>query len=705
MATVENFIAAQRQNAILWVPVLWALGIGLYFGFNFEPSLWSVLLAAIITLAAGGYIGWRLHAVNAAVIGLVALGCVLAGFAGAQIRTHAVAAPVLSKSLSPARVVGTIQSMDVLEVGRGTRVVLRDVMIEDLEADKTPHAVRISIRKDSGLHPGQRISVLAGLNPPSPPVSPGGYDFQRHAWFTRVGAFGFAYTAPEILEVAPARGLAGLWYVFSDRLENFRQAEAVRVRAVVAEPQASIVSALLLGERAAIPEDVWQDLRASGLAHVISISGLHISLIAGGVFFVLRFIMALFPRFALYHPIKKYAAVIALLAAALYALMVGLSVPTVRSVFMTGMVLLAIMLDRSPFSMRLVAVAAMLILVTTPEALMGPSFQMSFGAVAGMVFFYDQTRGFWTAWNRRSGWMGKGFIFLCGMVLTSVIATLATAPFTMFHFQQFPFYSVVGNVLAMPVISFVIMPAAVFSYILMPLGLHDPALVVMGWGVQGMIMIADHVASWPNAAMALKAWPLSSLLCFTAAGVVLMLVAGRARWVCVVPLVVGIILVAAYRVPDIMVAGSGKLVMMRLGDVVTLSNRRTEKFSAEAWLREAGVDAKDSLVWPRENVLERGGDSVRCDDIGCMARLGGRGIAFSFKPQSLTQDCRSAEIVIAIRPIPKAMGCGAPTQIDMWDLRNKGTHAIRLKPGGEVDVQTVSEARGVRPWTQGGQKR
>ena len=695
----ENFLATQRHNGLLWVPVLIGAGAGFYFGLKAEPSVMIAPGMMGVCLVAGVGLWFMTRRVQLALILIAAFFLIALGWGVAQWRTDDVAAPVLTKEIKVTMVEGTIQSLDSLEDGKGTRVILRDVSIEKLDPAQTPYAVRISVRKDEGLMPGQRIRVLAGLNPPSPPVTPGGYDFQRYAWFMRVGAFGFAYKAPVIVEQVP-EDKPGLAQSFLNGLESFRQSKANRVREVVPEPEASIVSALLLGERAGIPESTWQDIRAAGLAHVISISGLHIALIAGGILFVVRFLMALVPRFALYHPIKKYAAIIALIGCTMYAVMVGLSVPTLRSVIMTGLILVAIMFDRSPFSLRLVALSALVILFTTPEGITGPSFQMSFAAVAALIFFYDETRNWWTRQNRNAGWMGKGMLWLLGMAATSIIATCATAPLTLYHFQQFPFYSVVGNLLALPVISFMVMPAAVIAYILMPFGLDFAPLWVMGKGISAMLWISEMVAAWPYASINLPAWPLSSLLCFTVAGLVLMVLIGRVRWLCVVPLVAGIILVATHRPPDIQISSSGKLAMLRMGDDLYLSNKKTERFTAEAWVREAGTDPEAVKVWPKEGRLDHAPDSLSCDHYGCLAQVKSHEVAFSFDQRTIAEDCTGpAQIIISSKPIPDR-SCADKAVIDMWDLRHGGTHAIRLYDD-HAEIKTVTGERGVRPWTSG----
>ena len=685
------FLATQKENAALWLPILIGLGAGLYFSLKFEPG-WQ-LGAGVLGLSLLGLGGavWRFRQINIPVLLLAMIMLVALGWCCAQLRTAMVAAPVLEKPLSAVWVEGTIRSLDTLDGGRGSRVVLHNLSIARLDPDKTPGAVRLSVRKDEGLRPGQRIRVLAGLNPPSAPVAPGGYDFQRHAYFQGLGGYGFAYKAPEILTATRAGGL-----------ERFRQRGAERVDGIVPAPEASIVSALLLGERAAIPEDTWEDIRAAGLAHVISISGLHISMIAMGIFFVVRFVMALFPRFALYHPIKKYAAFIALLGAVAYSVMVGLSVPTLRSVMMTGLILTAIMLDRSPFSLRLVAFSAFMILLMTPEAMMVPSFQMSFAAVTALIFFYDETRSYWARQGKKGGWIRRIYLVLLGTCLTSVIATIATAPFSLYHFQQFPIYSVIGNVAAFPVIAFVIMPAAVLAYLLMPFGLDPLAIWLMGKGVAGMLWISAQIASWQYASLDLVTWPKGALLCFVMAGLWGMVMKGWARWGAVLPFVAALVFIASYRPPDILVSSSAKLAMVQVDDKTAwLSTLRSDKFSAENWLRAGGLASRGAKKFPAEGRFEQAGTSLSCDPYGCLADIRGqKKIALSFDQRTIGADCGIAELIVSFPPAPASL-CPGTKIIDRWRLKDEGAHAIWTGPD-VIRIKTVAGERGNRPWTAAG---
>jgi competence protein ComEC len=336
---------------------------------------------------------------------------------------------------------------------------------------------------------------------------------------------------------------------------------------------------------------------------------------------------------------------------------------------------------------------------------------MSFAAVAALVFFYDETRGFWANQNKKGGWFRRFMIVLIGCCMTSVVATIATAPYTMFHFQQFPIYSVIGNVAAMPVIGFIIMPAAIFVYLLMPFGLDFIPLWVMGQGVSAMLWISHVISTWNYASLNLVAWPLSSLIAFTVAGLTVMVLRGRARIVAIIPVIIGVLCVFSYRPPDVLVSSSAKLAMVTTPEkTVWLSNRRSDKFSAENWLRAAGIDPSHYEVWPKEGVLESGLEQnamrLSCDPYGCLGNFHTQEIAFSFDPRTLKDDCREGITIIANYPVKdKACREVARNVIDMWDLRNQGTHAIWLKPQGGIKSKTVAGERGTRPWTSAGSKR
>ena len=409
-------IAAERDRWVLWLPVAFGLGVAGYFSLPGEPQPWSIAVSAAMLAAAFVF---RRQPYGPALIGLAALA---AGFSLAQIRTLAVAAPVLERRMGPVKVTGAIEAASLDKRG-ARRVTIYEPRISGLEPEMTPRRIRISVRTaDPALEPGRILSVRAILQPPLPPVVPGGFDFARRAWFQQLGAVGFAVSRPAI---SPARDPPGL----HARINRLRQRIVQRIAAALPGEEGTVAAALTTGERGAIPERVLVAMRDAGLAHLLAISGLHFSLVAALLFGGLRAVLAAVSSVALRYPIKKWAAAGALAGAFVYLLISGASIPTQRAFLMLSVVLLAVMLDRAAISMRLVAVAAAAVLLIAPESLLGASFQMSFAAVVALVAFYEAVSERLAGLRADAGLARRVALYALGVGLTTVIAGLATAPY------------------------------------------------------------------------------------------------------------------------------------------------------------------------------------------------------------------------------------------------------------------------------------
>lgn len=688
----DGALAAQKENLFLWIPVLLGCGIGAYFSLRFEPPASLTFGGA----ALGGVLWLAARPLKERMLPLwvllTAAFLFTAGFAAAQMRTIHVAAPMLEKKIKIARVAGTVEMLEGMEEGAGQRYILSDVSIEKLPPEKTPAKIRLRVRtgENTELSAGDRVEVLAGLNPPSAPVSPGAFDFQRYAFFRKIGAFGYTYETPRIIAQRPP-GSAG------ERIEQFRENMVRRVGARLPDAsESSIAAAMMTGERGAISEADNEALQTAGLSHMLSISGMHIGMIATTIFFAVRFLMTLFPAAALRLPVKKIAAGVALTGAAAYVILIGTdNVPAMRSLLMTGLVLVAVMLDRMPFSLRTVALAAIVILFIWPDALWSASFQMSFAAVAALIWFYEVTKGMWSRLYGDAGIVRKLALYLLGLCATSLVASAATAPFVLYHFQRASLYGVLANLLGVPVMGFVVMPAVVLSYLLMPFGWEGPALWAMGKGITAIMAIARDVAAIPGANMYFPALPLPVFTCLTAAALIVMLWRGKGKWLALLPLAVSILIAMNVRQPDIMISAEGKLfsyVPPGQERALSVSSRVKDRFTAEVWAQRYGLppDYKPK-IWPKEGV---GPDGVTCGEGGCRLEADGKKIAFSFDAAAQEEDCAWADIMAAQYPVRGR--CAAPVTIDFFDLRREGAYALWLREGR---IKSAGAARGGRPWT------
>lgn len=679
-ASILSPLMAERDRWPLWAPVFLGLGISLYFAARGEPPSW---LGGTCLVGAFGLV-LLLRRRPLAVMVLLPLGLMALGLTAAQWRSWQVAAPVLERPTGPVPITGLIEEVEPLAAG-GQRVTLRHAEM-DVDGAR-PSRVRIKVKGDRDLPVGQRLRGTALLLPPPQPLAPGAFDFARYAWFMGLGAIGTLQGEAQV-ERVEADGDGRIMLA----LNELRRAITLRIQAVLpADGSGAVAAALVTGETGAIPRAVLDDYRDSGLAHILSISGLHMSLAAGLVFFVVRGGLALFPGVALRHPIKKWAAVVALGTTFFYMMLAGAPVPAQRSFLMTGIVLVAVLLDRVALSMRLVAWAATAVLLLAPDALVGPSFQMSFAAVVALIAAYEMVSPRLAAWRiEHPGWLAAIALYGGGIVLSTMVAGSATAVYGIFHFNRFAVWSVVANALAIP-LSTLAMPFAVAGLLLMPLGLDAVAWVPMGWCVAAINQVAHWVAHWPAAAITLPVMPLWGMVTFTIGGCWLTLWRSSWRRWGLLPMAVGLASMAFNQPPDILVDGRGYAMAVRTADGTLLVNRGG-RMLRETWARRGGPLAREH--WPKTGRSQDG--RLACDAVGCLYRVDGNLVALVQSDDGVDAACASARVVISAVPIRRP--CKQPAVVvDRFDLWRRGAHALWLTPSG-ASWQSVAQWQGARPW-------
>jgi competence protein ComEC len=432
----------------------------------------------------------------------------------------------------------------------------------------------------------------------------------------------------------------------------------------------------------------------SGLGHGLSISGYHMAVVAGVVFFAVRALLALFPALTVGFPIKKWAAAVALAAALFYLLLSGAEVATQRSFYMTAVVLIAVMVDRRAITFRTLALAAIVVLVLAPEALVHPSFQMSFAATLGLVALVQigMPRLFATPENSAVAkvalWGGRELVTLA---LASLVAGLATTPYAAFHFHRVTPYGLLANLAAMPVVSAIVMPAGMLGLVAMPFGFDGFFWWLMGVGIDWMIVVTEWVAALPGAIGRVTAFGTGPLIVSSLGIVVLGLLRTPLRWAGALLLAVSVVWAFATRQPDVLIANDGHSVGVRGKDRrLHLMKSAKDAFLVKEWL------AADADPRPVDDASLAEG--VSCDNEGCVVQMAdGRFVALSSKPESLADDCARAALIVTARPPPST--CAA-TVIEVKRLRAQGAMALRgMKDGFVVDAV---RPRGVRrPWLPG----
>lgn len=681
---VTDALENERAQWFDWTPVLLGIGIGIYFSLDTEPD-WVVAAAPLVLAVVLGLARpLGLPKVIAIAFVLVAAGAVLA-----KVRTEWVRAPVIEKRMGPLEVAGFVELVEPRPT-RSVRITLRVAKFGELPAERRPARVRIrTLGETSPIKPGDPIRVKATLAAPAAPVIPGGYDFARAAWFLGIGGVGYTLRAPE---PDPSLGPPPAALAWSNQIESLRQAIGARVKNTLPGETGAIANALITGERGGISDATNDAFRASGLFHILSISGLHMVIMAGAVFYLARLLLAGIPTLALRYPIKKWAAAFAAVAALAYLLISGAAFATVRSYIMITIAFLAILIDRPAIAMRNVAIAALVILALYPESLLDVGFQMSFAAVVALVATYEWLSRRRTGQDRaRPNALMRPLMFLGGIALSTVVAGLAVAPLAAYHFHTSQQFAVLANLVAIPICNMVVMPAALLTLVLMPLGLEGPALWVMGWGIEAVVACARYAAQLPGAVGHISAMPMAAFLVMVAGGLWACLWKTRLRLVGFIAIAAGGAMSLNPRLPDLIAGRDGTLLAVRGGDgLLSAAGAKRSDFELTRWLEHDG-DARKVDEAARSSAF-------RCDGVGCVTTVKGVSVALARRPAALDDDCARAAILVLDFPAPR--GCTVSGQIlDFFKLRNEGTHSVYIDGPGSWRIETVASARGVRPWS------
>lgn len=681
----EGFLGRAGFDRAPWLVVAFAGGIAAWFVLD-TPWQWvsvmgSTLLAALAALAVWRGAEGRTHlrvAVTSVTL-VFALGMALVWSRSELVGAEPIARPVV-----------TVLQAKVLErqeqpAEDRVRLVLA---YRDAEAGMA-RKVRVNIPLEAAgedLAEGAIVGLRARLSPPAPPMVPGGYDFARRAWFDGLAATGSAIGPVTVLELPPDRG--GLTAIQRQLSEH--------VRSRVGGSEGAIAAAFASGDRGAISANDQEAMRDSGLTHLLSISGVHVSaVIAAGYLLALK-LLALWPWLVLRVRIPLVAAAVGAAVGIGYTLLTGAEVPTVRSCIGALLVLGALALGREPLSVRMLATAAFLVLLVWPEALVGPSFQMSFAAVLAIVALHESrvVKAFLAP--REEGWFvrqGRRFVML---VVTGLVIEAVLTPVVVFHFHRTGLYGAFANVIGIPLVTLVSMPAIAIGLLLDGAGLGAPAWWVTGHSLRALLALAHWTADQPGAVRLMPQVGAGTFALFVAGGLWLALWHRRARLLGLVPVLAGIASLSVTATPDVLVTGDGRQVgIAGEGNRLLVLRETRSDYVRDNLLESAGMAGEPVAMrdWP--------GASCSRDTCVLVIKRGGRNwtllMALSrerIEERALASACERADIVIADRWLPAS--CRPRwLKADRRFLEQNGGLALYLD---EQRVDTVASSQGEHGW-------
>ncbi len=703
---IAEWLLAERERWVLWLPVGLMAGMLLYFALPVEPQAHHLLPLAGLPFAARYGLRRWLPLGRAA----LALCVIAAGLVWAKLYTDRQDVTMLDRELRIRPVEGRV--IEVSDVPEGLRLILDRVSIDGLPAAQTPTRVRVTLRGAQQVVTGEHINVRAGLLSPAGPVMPGGFDFARYFFSRGIGAVGYAIPpvrkltfqasdeqasdgqngeaaqpdAGRMSPPSPAHSHSGR--EIDMMITAFRQALSTRIRTQMAEPEGVVAAALMTGDRAGIPPEINAAMRDTNLSHILAISGMHMAIISGLVFVGMRLLLIAVPVTRHLRHGKKIAAAGALIAAACYLVVAGFPVSAVRAFIMVALLLGAVLLDREVTPMRSLMIAALVILLYNPFSPLDPGFQLSFIATAALIAWYERVRSAADRAAEREHYVQRIMIYAGGIMMTSLVAELATNFFVIYHFNHLSVYGILANLLAMPVVSFLIMPAIIAGFILMPFGIEYIALQPLEWGITSMLAIAQFFAGFPYARIYLPSFPGWAMAVISLGLLWLILWRERMRFLGLVLIALGLSSWLLQDFPDMLISKDAKQVAARINGQLHMLKGRAYGFIPQQW---APASAAQQLPYHKPQ-----NDQWRCDKLGCIFRSAAYIVAIAKEHEALVKDCTKADIVIA--PFYIGEWCSAPYVIDLGALRENGSHWLWFEAGG-IRLQHTSAVQGARPWS------
>lgn len=582
---IKKQLEAEQERWFLWVPVWFGLGISLYFLLPFETSIWfsMFVVEALVVLA---YV-FRHAPLKLGVLSIVSL--VVLGFVNIQTRAYHLSAVSGPEEENTLYLKGYVAATGYNY--RGRAYLILDHM-QDFDGKAIAGKYRVTpLNPYEQIVAGDCVEMAATVRPPLQPNLEHSYQFNRKLFFDGIKATGFTDTSVHKISCEDIGVVPNKTFRLIDTL---RSRVVSNIKKILPKEEAGIAAAVVAGERGLIDLETVQQYRDSGLAHFLAISGLHMGMIAGMMFFVIRLGLALIPKISLRYDTKKIAALAAIVMSFIYLVISGWQISTQRAFIMTTFVLIGVLFGRLAISMRMAAWAALIILIIEPQVLMSAGFQMSFAAVVMLIAFYEKYAGTMHGFivhGKKQSFIAKSFktvvVYLFGILVADFVASMATLPFAIYHFNRIAVYTSLANLLAGPVIGLWIMPCVLFTLLLMPLGLYEYPLRAAGQGIAWVNRITEYVSGIDNASYQILSMPWWGLALIVVGGLWLALWQTKWRMWGFIAIILGFLSIFTVRVPDVLVDEEAKLFAVKdNNEEIVILPGRGNYFSRQMWLEK-----------------------------------------------------------------------------------------------------------------------
>jgi len=675
---IKEILLKQYGVLFLWIPILLSIGIGIYFleivdiEFIIITSI-SILFIFLYSLYNNP---WNIIRSFTYILGVVIL-----GYTTIFLHTIYSKAPIIEDNLGVIWIRAKLEKIEARN--KGHRLILSNLDFWQPEKKKfpkneTPEYIRIEVKTPiEEIKPGHFVSLKAVLKPPpQKPVYPKGYDFSKYAYYSKIGAVGYSISP---VKVFTYKNKSINWsiktFIHEVRYNLIKTIKSNLSKTELSDDSKQIILALIFGERGAIDKDTVKNMRIAGIGHILAISGLHMALIMAGCYYFIRLFFSLFTTIILRYDIKKYSAIISLLIGFFYLSITSFPISAIRAYIMASIFLISIIADRNTNPIRPLSIAAAIILLIDPYALTTPSFQMSFSAVLGLITFfsYFPMRSNKSHNNKNFSILDNLKILLkyfFAIIMSSIVAGLATAPFAIYHFGQVSTYGIISNMVAIPLTTFVIMPFSILSLIFSNFDFSTNFLSIAGKAIDIMVTNANYVSSLPYPIRSFVKIPTFYIVGFSISAVWLIIWRKPLNYIGIIPLILFIILIMIpIQKPDLIISSEGKLFAVNYKNKIAFSSYQKERYARLQWRKYNGnpkmVRIKD-MIKKESDIFQKYNDDV-------LVKINNKKILFIMNDDSMVK-CSDIDYIINMKS--NSIICHDKTIVSLKRLNDKGTHAI-----------------------------
>ena len=523
---IKNYLLKDTDSYILWLPVFFAIGILLQFNFFSYFIYISIIIFILFCI-------FLFKKFNFFILLIIFL---LFGYLRTYFFIKNNEHDRIKEPLGYVTIYGEVK--EEINKKNYKDELIKEIIVKTRKINKEKRNILLKIRlKDPNVKVYKSDIILKSVVFPIK-NNPMGFNIERYYYFKHIGGLGYKGKIIYNKEVNTKE----------KSINSIRQKIAERIIKVREEtPSTGIISILITGKKDMADKKAIEYMNYSGLAHLLSISGLHMMTLIGIMFFISKWILLRFEYIAINYNVFKISSIISLLINFLYLLLSGASVSAVRAYLMSVILLISIIIGKFNTSLRSVMFVMFIILFIKPHLIFSAGFQMSFMAVIALISCSE------LLYNDILSKLSKTKRFLIIGFLTSFIAECATTPFSIYNFNNYSFYNIFVNSILTPLVSFVVLPFSLLSMLLYPFNLEKILIFPISYIMDFILYVSKYIVELPYSVFFIQSPNVYSMLFMILGLLWLCLWKEKWRYYGILFYIIGLIIFLFQKTPDVFI--------------------------------------------------------------------------------------------------------------------------------------------------------